>query len=167
MMRNLLNSIVITFGVFIVFLIAGLFFAGCSNEEVKPIDLNLFDGNWEVGYSVDQDLFGSQCILEISTSYSDEFDSSFGIKRGKITTYYINGTGTKFYDKVFRWSIGETQDSEYLLILELEEALDSEDPWAGRYFYKITKLNNTHMWWQAYSSGSGGTIKMRRRTDLN
>lgn len=94
--------------VFIILSIHAIFLSACNNDDVRPIDLNLFEGNWEVAATYDQDLFGRKCILEISSSDSNWSDGSAGIKRGKITSYYINGTGNKFYDKIFYWSIGHS-----------------------------------------------------------
>ncbi len=165
-MRNLFNSIVITFGVFIIFFIAGLLFAGCNKEDVKPFDLNLFDGNWEVVVSDDEDLFGRCFFLEIASD-SNKKEGEGNVKSGIITTYLLTATGIKFYDKEYSWVIRETDKGDLLLSLKLEGELDSDEPWAGSYFFKITRLDNTHMWWQAYSNGSSCTIKMYRRTDIN
>lgn len=161
-MKKIFNSIVIVIGLVIIFFIASLFITGCDKEDVKPFDLNLFDGNWEVTVTDESDVFGRNCILEISY----EPERSEWLKMGRIDTYYINGVGIKFYDKEYSWCIRQTDNGELLLSLELEGLLDSDEPWAESYFYRITKLNDTHMWWQAYSDGNSGTMKMHRRTDL-
>ncbi len=161
-MKNIFNTIVFAIGIFIIFFIASLFITGCSKEDVEPFDLHLFDGNWEVTVTDDSEVFGRNCILEITY----EPERSEWLTMGRIATFYINGVGVKFYDKEYSWGIRQTDNGEILLSLELKGLLDSDKTWAGNYFYKITKLNDTHMWWQAYSDGNSGTIKMRRRTDL-
>lgn len=164
-MRNTFNVIILALGVFIIIFIAGLFITGCDKEDVKSIDLHLFDGNWEVVFTDDQDTFPMTCILEINTEWKGSEGSKFA-KSGRIITYFINGGGIKFYDKEYSWIIRESGDGEFLVDLLFDGELDNDDPWAGNYFYKIVKLNETNMWWQAYSNGDRGLIKMRRRTDL-
>lgn len=164
-MKNTFNSIVFAFCIFIILFIVGLFITGCDKEDVKPIDLHLFDGNWEVVFTDNQDVFAMNCILEITTESTGSEVSNL-VKRGRIITYYINGVGTKFYDKEYSCIIRESGDGEFLVDLELQGELDNDDLWSGNYFYKIVKLNDTHMWWQAFSNGNKGTLKMRRRTDI-
>lgn len=164
-MKNIANSIVFAFCIFIIVFIVSTFFTGCNKENVKPIELHFLDGNWEVVYTDNQEVLGIFSILEITTE-SNNSEGGGCIKRGKITTYYANSFGTKFYDKVFKWKIYESEEGELSLNLELESELDSESLLDDNYFYKIIRLNDTHMWWQPFSNGDQGTVKMRRRTDL-
>ena len=164
-MKNTVNSVVFAFCIFIMIFIASLLMTGCNEEDVKPIELHLFEGTWEVVFSDNQNIIDRDCILEITSESIGSAESGYE-KSGRIITYYVNGGGIKFYDKEFSWIVREFGDDEPLLELILLEELDGNDPWDGYYYYKIVKLNDTHMWWKAYSHGNKSTIKMRRRTDL-
>ena len=134
--------------------------SGCDDEEdVTPMDLNLFAGTWEVIDQGNQELFERNCILNITSSQSHE---GFGGYLGYITTYFITVDGTPKHDRVFTWSIREVDNYQPLLDVVYQGELDSDDLWAGNYYYKITKLTDTLMWWQVNTNGDNSTIKFRR-----
>ena len=70
-------------------------------------------------------------------------------------------------NKVFSWSIREVENNQPLLDVVYHGELDSDDTWNGNYYYKITKLTDTHMWWQVNTNGDNSTIKFRRRNDIH
>lgn len=136
----------------------------CDDEEdVTPMDLNLLAGTWEV---VESDIDNRGCIYEIKTA-PNFTEGSYGGYYGSITTYYLSVAGNPIFDKEYNWSSRYLDNYQPLLDLTLSGELDSEDPWAGCYYYKITKLTDTHMWWKGNSNGDNNTIKFRRRTDIN
>lgn len=138
---------------------------GCDDEEdVKPIDLNLFDGIWEVVNQGNQNVFGREDILHITSSQIYE---GYGGYQGNITTYFLRYDDTPIYDKVFSWSIREVENKQPLLYVVYQGELDTDDPWDGNYYYKITKLTDTHMWWQVNTNGDNSTIMFRRRNDIH
>lgn len=135
----------------------------CDDEDdVSPMDLELFAGNWEV---VESDIDNSSCIYQIKTS-PDKTEGTYGGYHGTITTFYLTATGNPLYDKEYSWSIRHIENYQPLLDLSLSGELDSEDPWTGNYYYKIIKLTDTNMWWRGNSNGDDSIIKFRRRTDL-
>lgn len=135
---------------------------GCSDEDdVEIIDLNLLAGQWEVVSQTPE----RNCIYDITTA-SDLTEGTYGSYYGEITTYYLTATGKPLYDKEFNWSIRYVDHNQPLLDLTLVGELDNDDPMEGKYYYKITKLTGTFMWWQSNSNGDNPTIKFRRRTDL-
>lgn len=137
-------------------------FAGCSDgDDVEIIDLNLLAGQWEVVSQTPE----RNCIYDITTA-PDLTEGAYGSHYGKITTYYLTATGKPLYDKEYDWSIRYMENHQPLLDLTLVGYLDSDNPSAGKYYYKITKLTATFMWWQSNSNGENTTIKFRRRTDL-
>jgi len=145
---------------FLLFLAFGL--VGCDDEDdAMPIDLNLFAGTWEVVASDTE----RNCIYEITMS-PNKTEGDYGGAYGTITTYYLTVTGNPIYDRQYNWSIRYMEDYRPLLDLTLEGELDSEEPCTGKFYYKIIKLNNTHMWWRGNSNGDNNIIKFRRRTDL-
>lgn len=136
---------------------------GCNKEDdVKPMDLNLFDGLWEVTGQGEQDIFSRGCILDISTDTQSNYEGSTGI----ISTFYLTATGIKFYDKVYNWNIREVSNNIPLLDVVLQGELDGDDLLKRNYYYKIIKLNATHMWWQVRSDGDDSIIMFKRRTDI-
>lgn len=139
---------------------------GCddSDEDVKPINLDLFAGTWEVVSQGDQDIFEWEDILHITSAQIHE---GFGGYQGYITTYFLASDGTPRHDRVFTWSIREVENHQPLLDVVFQGELDSDDIWAGEYHYKIIKLTDTHMWWQVDTNGDNSIIKLRRRTDIN
>lgn len=151
----------------LLFLIASILIfslTSCDDEEdVTPMNLNLLAGTWEV---VESDFDNRGCIYEIKTA-PDRTEGSYGGYYGTITTYYLSVSGNPIFDKEYNWSSRYLENHLPLLDLTLTGELDSEDPWAGSYFYKITKLTDTHMWWKDNSNGDNGTIKFERRTDFD
>lgn len=142
------------------FLAFGL--VGCDDEDdFTPIDINLFAGIWEVVASDTE----RNCIYEI-TMASDKTEKAYGWAYGTITTYYLTATGNPIYDRQYDWSIRYMENHQPLSDLILEGELDSEGPCTGIFYYKIIKLNNTHMWWQGNSNGDNNITKFRRRSDL-
>lgn len=138
---------------------------GCDDEDdANPIALNLFGGNWEVVDPGNQELFERDCLLDITSSQIHE---GYGGYHGDITTYYLTVGGTPIHDKVFTWSIREVDNHQPLLDVVYQGELDSDDTWNGNYYYKITKLTDSYMWWQVNTNGDNSTIKFRRRNDIN
>lgn len=152
---------------FILFLMLPLLsftLTGCDEEdEVKPIDLNLFIGTWEVVDQGSQALLERNCILDITSSQIHE---SFGGYLGYITTYFPTVDGSPVHDRVFSWSIREIENHRPLLNLVFQGELDSDDIWAGDYQYIITKLDYDNMWWQVNTNGDNSKIMFRRRNDF-
>ena len=137
---------------------------GCDDEDdIIPIDLNLFAGTWEVVSEGDQNVFNREDIFNITASQIHE---GYGGYHGNITTCFLKYDETLIHDKVFIWSIREVDNHQPLLDVVYQGELDSEDPWDGNYYYKITKLTYTHMWWQVNTNGDNSTIKFRRRNDI-
>lgn len=137
---------------------------GCDDEDdIKPIDLNLFAGTWEVVVQGEQTVFEREDILHITSSQIHE---GYGGYRGYITTYFLRYDDTPIHDRVFSWSIREVDNHQPLLDVVYQGELDSDDIWDGNYYYKITKLTDTHMWWQVNTNGDQSTIKFRRRNDI-
>ena len=138
--------------------------SGCDDEDdIKPIDLKLFAGTWEVVYQGDQNVFKREDILHITSS---QMNDGFGGYHGYVTTYFLKYDDTAIHDKVFTWSIREVENHQPLLDVVYQGELDSDDTWNGNYYYKITKLTDTHMWWQVNTNGENSTIKFRRRNDI-
>lgn len=136
----------------------------CDDEEdVTPVNLNLLAGTWEV---VESDFDNRGCIYEIKTA-PDRTEGTYGGYYGTITTYYLSVSGNPIFDKEYNWSSRYLENHLPLLDLTLTGELDSEDPWAGSYFYKITALTDTHMCWKDNSNGDNGIIKFKRRTDID
>lgn len=136
----------------------------CDDEEdVTPMDFNLFAGTWEVVDQGNQDVFKREDILNITSSQIHE---GYGGYKGYINTYFLKYDGTPIHDRVFTWYSLEVENHQPLLEVVFQGELDSDDPWAGDYFYKITKLTDSHMWWQVRTKGDNSTIKFKRRTDL-
>jgi len=139
--------------------------AGCDDEDdAIPIALNLFGANWEVVDPGNQELFERDCLLNITSSQIHE---GYGGYQGDITTYYLTVGGTPIHDRVFTWSIRYVENHQPLLDVVYQGELDSDDTWNGNYYYKITKLTDSHMWWQVNTNGDNSTIKFRRRNDIN
>ena len=137
---------------------------GCDDDDkVKLIDLNLFDGTWEVVDQGGQVLLERNCILDIAFSQVNE---GIGGYQGYITTYFLTVAGNPIQDRVFTGSIREVDNYQPLLDVVYHGELDSDDTWDGNYCYKITKLTDTHMWWQVNTNEDNSTIKFRRRNDL-
>lgn len=86
--------------------------------------------------------------------------------QGYINTYFLKYDGTPIHDRVFTWQSLEVENHQPLLEVVFQGELNSDDPWAGDYFYKITKLTDSHMWWQVNTKGDNSTIIFKRRTDL-
>ncbi len=139
---------------------------GCDDDkdDVTASDLNLFAGTWEVVSPGGQKVFGFNEILHITSAQIHE---GFGGYQGYINTYLLTATGIPKHDRVFTWSIREVENHQPLLDVVLQGELDSDDIWAGEYFYKIIKLTDTHMWWQVNTNGDNSIIMLRRRTDIN
>ena len=141
--------------------------AGCNDEDdVKPIDLNLFAGTWEVIDNGSQALLQRDCILNIASSQIHE---GYGGYHGYFKTYFIryDDTPIPIHDSVFSWYVREIDDQQPLLDVVYQGEPDSDDTWDGNYYYKITKLSDTHMWWQVNTKGDNSTIKFRRRNDIH
>ena len=138
---------------------------GCDDEEdvISP-DLKLFAGTWEVVVQEDQNVFEREDILHITSSQIHE---GYGGYQGNITTYFRKYDNTVIHDRVFSWSIREVENNQPLLDVVYQGELDSDDTWDGNYYYKITKLTDTHMWWQVNTNGNNSTIKFRRRNDIH
>ena len=117
----------------------------CDKEDdVAPIDLNLFAGTWQVVSQDNQTVFEREDVLNIT---SKQIHEGFGGYQGYITTYFLRYDDTPIHDRVFTWSIREVENNQPLLDVVYQGELDSDDIWAGEYYYKI--------------------IKLRRRTDIN
>jgi len=139
---------------------------GCEDDkETKPMDLSLLADTWEVVDQGNQEVFEKDCIIDVTVS-PDQTDGAYGGYHGFITTYYLSADGTPAHDKVYGWSIREVENHNPLLDMVFKGDLDSDNPWEGQYFYKITKLTYADMWWQVNTNGDNSTIKFRRRTDL-
>ena len=141
---------------------------GCGDEDdVIAPDLKLFAGTWEVVVQGDQNVFEREDILHITSSQIHE---GYGGYQGNITTYFLRyddtPDDTPIHDKVFSWSIREVENNQPLLDVVYKGELDSDDTWDGNCYYKITKLTDTHMWWQVNINGDNSTIKFRRRNDI-
>lgn len=151
---------------FLVLPILSLLMVGCDDDkdDVVAPDLTRFAGTWEVVSPGDQKVFGWNEILDITSSRIHE---SYGGYQGYITTYFLTADGTPRHDRVFTWSIREVENHQPLLDLVFQGDLDSDDPWASNYPYKIVRLTDTHMWWQVNSNGDNSTIKFRRRNDIH
>lgn len=138
---------------------------GCNHDEdAGPKDLSLLAGNWEVVAQGDQNVFKREDILNITSAQINE---GYGGYQGYITTYFLTATGITIHDRVFTWSVRETENHQPLLDVALQGELDNEDPWAGNYYYKITKLTDAHMWWQVNTNGDNSTIMFKRRDDIH
>ena len=138
---------------------------GCDDEEdVIAPDLKLFAGTWEVVVQEDQNVFEREDILHITSSQIHE---GYGAYQGNITTYFLRYDDTPIHNKVFLWSIREVENNQPLLDVVYHGELDSDDTWNGNYYYKITKLTDTHMWWQVNTNEGNSTIKFCRRNDIH
>lgn len=134
-----------------------------DDEDVQPMDLNLFAATWEVVDQGNQKIFGREDILGITSAQIHE---SYGAYQGYITTYALTVDAALRHDRVFSWCIREVENHQPLLDVVFQGELDSDDPWAGNYPYKIIKLTDTYMWWQVNTNGDNSIIKFIRRTDL-
>ena len=134
-----------------------------DDEDVQPMDLNLFAATWEVVDQGNQKIFGREDILGITSAQIHE---SYGAYQGYITTYALTVDAALRHDRVFSWCISEVENHQPLLDVVFQGELDSDDPWAGNYPYKIIKLTDTYMWWQVNTNGENSIIKFIRRTDL-
>lgn len=139
---------------------------GCDDDKDDVIapDLTLFAGIWEVVDQGNQEVFARNCILDIK---SRQIYEGYGGYQGSITTYFLTVDGIPRHDLVFSWSIRYVENHQPLLDVVFQGELDSDDPWAGNYPYKIVELTDTHMWWQVNTKGDNSTIKLRRRNDIN
>lgn len=145
--------------------VIAILFTGCDDEDdVIAPDLKLFAGTWEVVDQGNQELLERNCILNITSSQIHE---GFGGYQGFIDTYFITVNKIPKHDRVFSWSIREEENNQLLLDIAYQGELDSDDTWDGNYYYKITKLTDTHMWWQVNTNGDNSTIKFRRRNDIH
>ena len=136
-----------------------------DKEEVHALDLNLLDGIWEVVDEGTQDNLGRGCLLDMSIS-SNPTDGAYGEYEGNAIAFYLTVGCIPLYDKEFSWSILRIENNLPLLELILQDEIDSDDPWDGYYIYRITKLTDSHMWWQLRSNGNNTTIKFRHRVDV-
>lgn len=136
---------------------------GCDDDVIAS-DVTLFAGTWEVVSTGDQKVFGYNEILHIE---SNRIYEGYGGYQGSITTYFLTVDGIPKHDRVFTWSICEVENHQPLLDVVFKGELDSDDPCAGNYPYKIVKLTDTHMWWQVNTNGDNSTIKFRRRNDIH
>lgn len=59
------------------------------------------------------------------------------------------------------------ENNQPLLDVVYQGELDSDDTWDGNYYYKITKLTDTHMWWQVNTNEGNSTVKFCRRNDIH
>ena len=128
------------------------------------MDLALLDGVWEVVDQGDQNVFERGCFLHISQKLTN---GSYGSLQGNITTFYLTVGGAQRHDKIYNWHIRDIENHQPLLDLVFTGELDSDDLWDNNYYYKITKLTDTNMWWQGRANGDNSIIKFRRRTDIN
>ncbi len=155
-----INKVVI----YLILPILAFVLTSCDNDkDVRAIDLKLIDGVWEVVDEGNQDVFFRGCFLNLSTS-QDQSNGTHGSICGIITTFYLTATGRPLHDKVYSWSIRNMENDLPLLDLVLQGELDSDDQWEGN--YTVTKLTDTHMWWQGRSNEDHSTIKFRRCTDI-
>lgn len=126
------------------------------------MDLTLLDGVWEVVDQGYQNILERECLLDISTAPHD----SYGAAKGSITTFYLTPSGNMIHDKVYSWSIRYMENYQPLLDLVLQGMPDGDDSvddiWEGNYYYRITKLTDTHMWWQVNTNGDNSIIKFHR-----
>ena len=138
---------------------------GCNdeNDEIKPMDLRPFAGAWEVVDQGNQVLLERGCIVDITSSQIFE---GYGGYQGYFTTYSISDDGVATHDRVFTWSIREVENHRPLLDVVYQGELDSDDPWAGNYQYKIIKLTDSEMSWQVNTIGDHSVIKFIRRNDI-
>lgn len=146
--------------------IISLGLTSCNDDnDIKTMDLKLMNGAWMVVDQGTQDVFERGCIIDITTSPYPSH-GSYGALLGSLTTYFINVAGNPVHDKAYSWTIRNMENHQPLLDLTFQGDLDSDDPWDGQYFYKITKLTDTHMWWQVNTNGNNSIIKFQRRPDL-
>lgn len=131
-----------------------------DKNDVDPVNLQFFDGVWEVVDQGSQDVLQRGCFLDIASYYID------GFSQGRITTFYMTVGGAIVHDKEYSWLIRRTGNELPLLDMVWQADLDSDDQWEGNYFYTITRLTDTHMYWQVRSNGDQSTVKFRRRTDI-
>lgn len=138
---------------------------GCDDDEdAKPMDLRLFAGTWDVVDQGNQEVFNKGSILEITSS---EINEGFGGYQGYMTTYLQPVGGAPVHDRVFTWAIREVENHKPLLDVVLEGELDSEDIWAGDYYYRITGLDRNEMQWQVNTNGDNSIIRFRRHSDIS
>lgn len=139
---------------------------GCddSAEDVKPINLDIFTGTWQVVDQGNQNVLPRACILNIVSSQIHE---GFVGYQGYVTTFFLTVDGTPKHDKVFTWTIQEEEGKQPLLNLAYQGDLDSDDIWDGDYPFKIVKLTDTFMWWQVNTIGDNSIVKLRRHADIN
>lgn len=143
--------------------ILSIIITGCDDkEDLKSIDLRLMPGIWEVVVQGEQDVFIRGCCLDIKEST----EPSTADHHGYISTFYLTATDHILHDKVYSWSIRESDSGQPALDLVFQGMLDSDVPWDGNCFYRIVKLTESHMWWKGNSVGDDSTIKFRRRTDI-
>lgn len=145
--------------------ILSFFTLSCNREDdVTPIDLNLFADTWQVVNPGGQNIFGYDEILHITSAQIHE---GFGGYQGYIATYLLRYDDTPVHDRVFTWSIREVENHQPLLDVVYQGELDSDDLWAGNYPYKIIKLTDSHMWWQVNTNGDNSVIMFKRRNDIH
>lgn len=133
-----------------------------DNEEDHIFDFDLLYGIWEVVDEGTQDNLGRGCLLDMSNS-TDLTDRDY---EGRAVSFYITVGGKPLRDKIYNWSILRMENDFPLLELVLQDELESDDLWDGYYLYKITKLTDSHMWWQLQSNGNNTIIKFRHRADV-
>lgn len=150
----------------LIFTLLSFVMVGCDDDKDDVIapDLDLFAGNWEVIYQGNQEVFTRNFILNITSSQIHE---DYGGYQGYINTYLLTALGTPKHDRAFTWSILYVENHQPLLDVVFQGELDSDDPWAGNYSYRIVKLTDTHMWWQVNTNGDNSTIEFRRRNDIH
>ena len=102
----------------------------------------------------------------MSSSY-DLTGDPYGALHGTIDTFYLTATDKPIYDKAYNWSIREIENHHPFLDVVLQEEVDRDDLWEGNYFYTITKLTSTHMWWQVRTNGDNSIIMFRRHLKAN
>ncbi len=131
-----------------------------DKDDASPVDLQFFDGVWEVVDQGSQNVLLRGCFLDIAPYYAE------GPLQGRITTFYMTVGGAIVHDKAYYWNVRRYGNELPLLDLTWQADIDSDDLWDGNYFYTITLLNDTHMCWQVRSNGDQSTVKFRRRTDI-
>lgn len=157
------NAVLAIFWVSSILVILSFVMTGCDDKhDLKPIDIELMPGVWEVVVQGNQDVFERGCYLDIALST----ESSIAEQHGYITTYYLTASGNVLHDEVYSWSIRESDSSQPLLDLVFQGMLDSDDPWEEYYYYRIVRLSESHMWWKGNSVGDDSIIKLRRRNDI-
>ena len=135
---------------------------GGEEDDVRPMDLLLMEGVWEVMDQGSQDVFERGCLIDIT--FSSEMAE--GAYHGYITAFYLASGGTPVHDKVYGWSIRGVENHLPLLDLVLLGEADGDNQWEGNYYYRIIRLSDSYMWWQGNSNGDSSTVKFRRHPDI-